>query len=685
MIAVKPDNRISILAFLFVMLAMIITPETSSAISSDLTELSIEELANIEVISVSRTPQKQSRSAAAIFVITAEDIRRAGVTSIPEALRMVPGLDVARLSSSKWAVSSRGFNSRYSNKLLVLLDGRSLYLPTFSGVFWENQDLFIEDVERIEVVRGPGASLWGANAVNGVINIITKNAGDTQGLEAVAGGGTYERGFARARFGDQMGDKGFIRGYASYFNRDEMVDHDQNGLGDSWEKFQTGFRSDSQVGENCNLTIQGDIYKCLINEESTIINLDNPPTYSESLDLENETTGYNLLSRYTHRFQGGSETALQVYYDSVDKEEGTIRLKDRIFDVDFQFRLSPLNRHELVWGLGYRVSKDEIESPLVGIAFDTPKREDSLYSSFIQDTISLSDNFQVIVGSRFEHNEYTGMEIQPNIRFLWEPTESHLLWSAVSRAVRTPSRGDNDIRFTRAAYPVPDPDGPGPMPDPTPVAVTIWGLSNYRSEDLMAYEIGHRLKALDTFSLDTTAFYYRYDNLSTYEQGDPYPVYDNDPAYILKPLYVGNRMEADTWGAELSANWQAFPFMRFIASYTFYDADIKIDDSPDIIGTVYNNNQSANHQASLRTSIDMPFNTECDIWLRYVDDILEGTVDSYTEMDVRMGWKASRNVELSVCGQNLLHKSHTEYVEDYVLNKPTEVPRSVYGKITLRY
>ncbi len=650
-----------------------------SATPSDLTELSIEELADIEVISVSRTPQKQSRSAAAIFVITAEDIRRTGVTSIPEALRMVPGLDVARISSSKWAVSSRGFNSRYSNKLLVLLDGRSLYLPTFSGVFWENQDLFIEDVERIEVVRGPGASLWGSNAVNGVINIITKNARDTQGIEAVAGAGTYERGFARARFGDSLGDDHFVRGYASYFNRDEMVDHDRHGVNDSWEKFQAGFRSDSTLGDGGNLTLQGDVYQCLIDEESTILDLNTP--YYKNLDLENEITGFNLLGRYTHKLRGGSEAALQVYFDSLDKEEGTIKIKDRIFDMDFQYRMNPLGSHEIVWGLGYRLSSDEIESPVVGIAFETPERKDDLFSSFIQDTISLRDNLQVILGSRFEHNEYTGTEIQPNIRLLWEPAENHLLWSAVSRAVRTPSRGDNDIRFTRQVIPPGTVENPGPLP----AAVTIWGLSDYDSEDLLAYEIGHRLKAIDTFSLDSTAFYYRYNNLSTYELGNPFPVMDNNPPYVVQPLYVGNLMDADTWGLELSANWQALPFMRFVASYTFFQADIDIEERPGIVGTVYNKNESPKHQGSLRTSIDMPFNMECDIWLRYVDDVLNGAVEGYTDMDVRLGWKYSKMVELSLCGQNLLHRSHAEYLEDFVLNKPTEVPRSVYGKITLHY
>ena len=671
---------ISVLA-IFASVFMFSPPHTGFCTPQfDLTDLSIEELANIEVISVSRTPQKQSRSAAAIFVVTAEDIRRTGVTSIPEALRMVPGLDVARLSSSKWAVSSRGFNSRYSNKLLVLVDGRSLYLPLFSGVFWENQDLYMEDVERIEVVRGPGASLWGANAVNGVINIITKHAKDSTGTQVVTGGGSYERGFARARFGESMGDKSFLRAYASYFNRNEMVNYHQDGLGDTWEKFQTGFRSDSEIGDSGNLTIQGDIYKGEISEESTIVNFF-PPSYSESMELENETTGYNLLSRYTHRLRAGSEMALQVYYDAMDKEEGTVHLEDHVLDVDFQFKMSPLGSHELIWGLAYRLYSDDVKSPNTGVAFATASRDDALYSSFIQDTVSFNDKVQMILGSRFEHNEYTGTEIQPNARLLWEPSENHLLWTAVSRAVRTPSRGDNDIRFTYQVVPPGTAENPGPLP----VAVTIWGLESYEAEELMAYELGHRLKSFDTFSLDSTAFYYRYDKLPTYEIGDRLPVLDNVPPYVVQKMTVGNRMKAETFGVEIAANYQPYRFMRFLAAYTFFEADMKFEKTPAVVASIYNDDDSPKHQASLRTTIDLPFNTEFDVWLRYVDDVLGGAIDSYTEMDIRLGWKATKHVELSVCGQNLLHESHGEFTENYVLNEPSEVPRSVYGKLTLRF
>jgi len=665
---------------LFVMVAFLVSTGNGWAGTDslpDLTELSIEELANIEVISVSRTPRKQSQSAAAIFVVTAEDIRRSGVTSLPEALRMVPGLQVSRISSSKWAVSSRGFNSRYSNKLLVLMDGRTLYLPLFSGVFWENQDFFPEDIERIEVIRGPGASLWGANAVNGVINIITKHSKDTRGSLFSAGAGSYEQGFGRARFGETLGGKGFFRAYASYFSRDEMVNELGNGLDDSWDKYQTGFRSDVTLTDQTDLTIQGDYYTGSLNELSSMPSL-TPPTYTDSFDSENKISGYNLLSRLTQRMDGGSEMALQVYLDSTNKEEGGVDMSDDILDLDFQFRMPPLGAHDVMWGLGYRFYTDSIDFPSMGIAFNTPKRDDSLYSSFVQDTITVNDRVQLILGTRIEHNEYSGFEFQPNARVSWEASENNLLWGAVSRAVRTPSRGDTDIRYTQQVI-------PPVAPNPFPVAVTVWGLDSYDSENLTAFELGHRIKALDNFSLDSTAFYYMYDHLSTYTMDTPEQRLTETPPYILQRLSVGNLMDAKTWGFEMSANLQLFDFLRLQGSYAYINLDFELKADPNLVHSVYSKEDSPEHQVSLRTFIDLPWKTECDIWLRYVDAIKSGQIDSYTEMDLRLGWKPIRNLELSICGQNLLHKQHAEYEETYVLSRPAEVPRSVYGKVTLRF
>ncbi|WP_459923158.1 TonB-dependent receptor plug domain-containing protein [Desulfatiferula olefinivorans] len=643
----------------------------------DLTELSIEELANIEVISASRTPLRQSQSAAAVFVVTGEDIRRSGVTSLAEALRMVPGIQAARISSSKWSVSARGFNSRYSNKLLVLMDGRTLYLPLFSGVFWESQDYMLEDIERIEVIRGPGASLWGANAVNGVINIITRSAEDTTGTLLTAGAGDYEKGFARARFGAALGDRGHARFYASGFARDEMADANGRDLEDPWKKYQAGFRTDTALNDRSDLTVQGDCYRGDLDELSSIPSLSPPYTYT--VDAENEISGFNLLSRLTHRFSGGGDVGIQLYFDTTRKEEGGVDMADDIVDVEAQFRLPPVGRHDLVWGLGYRHYEDDIDFQSMGIAFSTQRHKDSLYSAFVQDTVTVHEGLQMILGSRFEHNEYSGFEIQPNARVLWQAAESHVLWAALSRAVRTPSRGDTDIRYTQAVIPPSLPD------QPLPSAVTVWGLDSVDSENLTAFELGHRITSFDRFSLDSTVFYYRYTDLTTNAAGDPIPRLGDTPPHVIQPLYVGNDMDASTVGFEVTANIQPLDFLRVQASYAFIDLDFDITKDAGTIYSTYSSDETPRHQASVRILTDLPWDLECDIWLRCVDEIKNGLIDGYTEMDLRLGWNPSRHLELSLCGRNLLHKSHAEYVETYVLNSPAEVPRSVYGKVTVRF
>lgn len=648
----------------------------------DLTELSIEELANLEVISPSKTPVKKSHSPAAIFVVTSDDIRRSGATSIPEALRLVPGLQVSRINSNKWAVSSRGFNLRYSNKLLVLMDGRALYLPLFSGVFWECQDYVLEDIERIEVVRGPGASLWGSNAVNGVINIITKHSKDTTGGLAVAGAGDYENGFARARLGEKIGKNGYARVYASYFDRDEMVDAENHGNDDAWDKFQTGFRSDFILADRHELTVQGDYYSGNLDERTTIPTLTDP--YSRTYLADNTIKGYNVLSRLKIRSEQGSEMAFQVYADSLTKKEGGVSVTDDILDFDFQHVLPHWGRHELIWGLGLRYYKDSIDDTQVGYSFGYEKEDDLLYSSFVQDTIGVTDAFQVIVGSRFEHNEYTGLEIQPNARFLWDVSKDNILWGAVCRAVRTPSRGDTDIRYTTMVIP-PFSEVEGyDNTSPFPVAVTIWGLENVKSEELTAFELGHRLQAGKNLSLDTTAFYYIYDDLNTYSIGEvDTSTLTSDPPYISVHQEVGNLEDARTWGLELSANWQVIDSMRLQAAYAFIQMDFDINGSESSTFSVNSEGDTPQHQASLHAYWDLPWQLECDAILKYVDELEEGVVDGYTEMDLRLGWKPHPKVELSVCGQNLLHEKHEEFLGNYISTQSSEVPRSVYGKVTL--
>jgi iron complex outermembrane receptor protein len=405
----------------------------------DLTELSIEDLMKIEITSVSKKAQKISDAAAAIFVITQEDIRRSGVTSIPEALRMAPGVEVARIDANKWAISARGFNSRFANKLLVLMDGRSVYSPLFSGVWWDVQDTMMEDIDRIEVIRGPGATLWGANAVNGVINIITKKAGDTLGGLVTAGGGTEEKGFGALRYGLKPAEDSDFRAYAKYFNRDRSVTSTGADAGDEWDAFRAGFRLDHETSARNNFTLQGDYYTGNAGTTYDVASITLP--YLNTFQKKSESAGGNIIGRWNHTFENDSEFSLQAYYDRSDRKDLFAAGVVDTADVDLQYRFKWFGGQEFVLGTGYRFTRDNIANDNELRTADPASRSESLLSAFIQDDITLIDNrLHWVIGSKFEHNGYTGFEVQPNTRLIWTPSTTQSVWGAISRSVRTPSR-----------------------------------------------------------------------------------------------------------------------------------------------------------------------------------------------------------------------------------------------------
>ncbi len=645
----------------------------SASFPEDLTDLSIEELSEIEVTSVSRKPQKLSQAAAAIFVITSEDIRRSGSTSIPELLRMVPGIHVAKISSSKWAITSRGFNSRYANKLLVQLDGRTLYSPLFSGVFWETQDTMLEDIERIEVIRGPGASLWGANAVNGIINIITKHSSQTKGGLVYGGGGTGDKAFGGARYGGKLSDVGTYRIYTKYSSLPEEVNADGSGADDEWQRGGGGFRADVEMFSGSELTFQGDVYEGETKEISEILTF--TPPYSTHYENENDISGYNLLGRLTRHFSASSDIAVQFYYDNTGKEESTTRWSGELFDFDFQYRFVPVTNHELIFGLGYRYYQDEITQS-IGFGFNSTHEKDTLYSAFIQDSITLSETLRFVLGAKVEHNDYTEFEYQPSGRISWSPHKSHHLWAAVSRAVRTPNRADKSISFPTVIIPPGTPENPGPLP----MSVAITGNDNVDSEVLKAFEIGYRVVPRDNISIDTTFFYYIYDHLSGFASGTPYPDLLSIPPYVTMPLYIKSIMKGKTKGAEVAANWRPVPYLMMQAAYTWFDMNLETGSAE----MAYTENDAPAHQVSLRSIIDLPKQTQLDIGFRFVDEVLDGGVDRYTELDVRAGWNPVEKIEISIAGKNLLNGSHPEYVENFVWSQPVEVERSVSGKISIQ-
>ncbi len=638
--------------------------ENIDAWMNDLTELSIEDLMNIEITSVSKKVQKLSDAAAAVFVITQEDIRRSGVSSIAESLRMVPGIQVARIDSNKWAITSRGFNGRFANKLLVLMDGRSVYTPFFSGVFWDVQDTLLEDIDRIEVIRGPGASLWGANAVNGVINIITKAAKHTQGGLIAAGAGTEEKGFGNIRYGGNIGENAYYRVFAKYFNRDNSVNSLGKKAEDEWEVLRGGFRMDWQVSHQNSLTLQGDIYHGDTNGEVRTF-LPNFP-FTSIIKEESNNSGGNILARWRHVSSDTSDMELQIYYDREDRyPETTLDTSRNTFDIDFQHRFVLGKRQEIIWGLGYRYTNDNVGNTF-SFSFDPARRQFDLFSAFIHDEILLvPDRLRLILGSKFEHNDFTGFEIQPTARMIWTPNENHSIWAAISRAVRTPSRAENDVHaFTRAFPPN------SIFPDSPLAFILLQGDNGYESEELIAYEAGYRFRPIHQLSVDITGFYNKYDKLRTIEQTTPFS------------FVIDNKMEGETYGFELATDWRPAEWWYLRTAYTFLNMLLSLDsDSRDIQSEIAED-EIPNHQLSFRSFMDLPRNFELDVWLRYVDELSAQNIDRYFTLDVRIGWKPLANLDISLIGQNLLDNHHPEFESEILDVPPVEIERSVYGKIT---
>ena len=636
----------TVLLLAFLLPAAAAPQEPRVAAAADLKKLSIEELMEIDVTSVSRRSERLNQAAAAIIVITRDEIRRSGVTSLPEALRLVNSLHVARQSQRSGAISARGSNLPTANKMLVLIDGRSVYTPLFSGVFWDVQDTLLEDVERIEVIRGPGATLWGANAVNGVINIITRKAADTQGGLVMAGVGDEERGFGGVRYGGSLGEKGHYRAYGKYFDRDALVLADGSDARDDMQMGQGGFRADWKSSDHDAFTLQGDAYSGRVGE----------PTRDDT-DLD----GGNLLGRWSRATSERSGLDLQVYWDRTHRRIPNLFEEHLdILDLDFQHRLPLAKRNDLVWGFGYRWHQDEVGNSSV-IGFFPPRRSFGLASIFAQDEISLlDDRLDVTVGAKVEHNESTGVEVQPSLRAAWKPNDRRTVWGAVSRAVRTPSRIDEDV----IAF---GPNG----------SHLVEGSRDFVSEELLAWELGYRIQPNPELLIDLATFYNVYDHLRSQEPPTDAPF----------PRVLLNKLNAETWGAELRVNVQPRPGFRLQAAYTRLEKHLSLDpDSRDPVGGSGEGNDPED-RAALRSSIDLPSNVELDAWLRYVGELPSPQVDAYTELDLRVGWRpgwnGSEGLELSLVGQNLLHSSHEEFGPAGPLREAIE--RSFHGKVTWRF
>jgi len=668
-------GRIFLAGFLSVLLAGSTVAQNSRNVP-DVTAMSMEDLMNLQVTSVSKRTQKVADAAAAIFVITQEDIRRSGATSIPEALRLVPGLEVARIDQNKWAIGSRGFNGRFDNKLLVLIDGRSVYTPLFSGVYWNVEDVMLEDVDRIEVIRGPGATLWGANAVNGVINVITKKAKSTQSAVVTAGAGTEERAAGGVRYGGKLGDNMYYRAYTKYFDWGPSAYPSGMTAHDGWDSLRGGFRADwTPAGAN-SLTVQGDIYRTRFDETLTVASLSAP--YSNTFPNDGKYSGGNILGRWNHTSEGSS-MSLQMYYDNTTiSDHSLFGDHQNILDIDFQHGFHIGDSQQFVWGLGYRSIHDK-NNPSFTVSLQPNQVTLNQFSTFVQDEISLVDNrLQITLGSKFERNEFTGFEIEPNARLLWNLTPNQSIWTAVSRAVRTPALTEEGLRLNSTVIP------PGPS-NPFPTVVAVFGSHQFNSEDLLAYELGYRVQATKNLSLDIATFYNKYSNLRTAEPGAPFLEGSPAPTDVVIPFVAGNKMSGGTYGVELFADWKVVPKWRLVGSYSYLQMDIhKNADSQD--PTPDNpNGSSPRHQWYLRSSIDLPKHFEQDTTLRFVDHLPSPNLPNYYSLDAHLGWRPVTRLELSIGGQNLLNNWHFEFMPDFVNTSPTVVKRSIFGSITLKF
>jgi iron complex outermembrane receptor protein len=585
---------------------------------------------------------------------------------------MVPGVQVARIDSNKWAVTSRGFNGRFANKLLVLMDGRSLYTPFFIGVYWEVQDTVLEDIDRIEVIRGPGAALWGANAVNGVINIITKSADKTAGGLVSAGGGSNETAFVTARYGTAIGDTTNLRLYAKHQERGSFADSSGNGSNDAWHTTQGGGRLDAQLTMQDSLTVQGDYYEGKLDETYKLYNLTAP--YEHVVQHGTDVSGGNILTRWQRTFSDTDKLSLQLYYDHTERNMLVSPQKFNTVDLDFQHRFSLGNYQDFVWGLGYRFGQYEVTNTPT-LSFDQQRVTNNLYSSFIHDEITLIPaTLSLMIGSRFEHNDNSGFDVQPNGRLLWTVTPNNSIWGAVSRAVRSSTKGEQDIRYNYRTFPT-----------TPPLRLEIVGNNNFKSEELLAYEIGYRTKPISHLSIDVAAYYNSYKNLRVISPGAPY----TEPLSNVRPFILSNDMHGHAVGVELSADWTPLDWWRLQASYSYQNMTMYLDgSSTDFINKGNAEGDVPQHQFSIRSGFDIGRQVTLDLWLRGSDRLasIDGQpIRGYVTMDTRLAWKPAKGLELAVVGQNLFESHHAEFIPEYINTLPSEVVRSVYGKLTWQF
>jgi iron complex outermembrane receptor protein len=645
-----------------VFLLIPVAPARAQSSTLDLKRLSIQELLDIPVTTVSRLPEETMNVPAAVFVITHDDIVRSGARSIPEALRLAPGLQVARINAGTWSIGMRGFADRLARSMLVLIDGRAVYSPLFAGTYWEVQDTLLSDIDRIEVIRGPGGTLWGANAVNGIINIITRAAGDTQGWLAGVGGGSEARAMAGLRYGGRSGALDY-RAYAKV--RDDAAEFHADGSDfDAWQTVQAGFRGDWAIAPDRAFTLQGDAYGGRLGSRPALTTY--APPYSVSTNRKAPLSGGNVIARYS----GTTDTSgfqLQAYYDRTSRREVPVAEDRDTLDLDFQQTLRPSDRHVLVWGSGYRVTSGAI-SAVLPTAFTPARRTDNLFSAFLQDDVVLvADRWHLTAGSKIEHNAYSGVEVQPTLRLLWTPARRHTLFGAVTRAVRTPSRVETDYTTTSFLSAAPAPTFVRLLPNPS-----------FVSEKLVAYELGYRMRTERAY-LTASGFYNHFTDLLGTDLVDRFTEGDEANPRTILAVQFANGLHGASYGAEITGDVRLVAWLRLTANYSYIDVTMNKDPgSRDVSQVNRYENLVAHHQTQAGLSLDLGRGWSADVFGRYISSLAAGPVPAYGTMDVRAALAITPRVRIAVVGQDLLDRQHLEWQSGATT---ASIRRSVYASL----
>lgn len=665
--------------YLCITAILLLLSGSGSSLAGSYMAMPLEDLMNLTVTSISKRDQPLQETAAAVYVITGEDLRRTGVTSIPEALRMVPGFMVGQHDANTWAVSARGrgLNPTFEDKLLFLIDGRSKYCPIFGGVFWDSIEFMPEDIDRIEVIRGPGSSIWGSNAVNGIVNVITKSAAETRGGMVSALYGSTEQGTAGLRYGGRFSPESAWRVFAKHRRVDDLHDMDGRKFRGALESNYAGFRTDTEPDGRSRFALQGSA--AASRTRDTILRPDLSAASIVEYNVPSDMEDVALQASWSRSLGDTASVSLQGFLSHFHIDTSDVYdITEDTADLDFQHQFSPLAGHTAQWGVALRHVRTRMRTDPQTISFARERRTDTLASAFVQDEISFVDGrWLLTLGSKFEHNEQTGLEILPSARLLWRASGRHAFWTAVSRSARIPSIAEQDVYYHLDIQKI---EG---LP---PVRISLTGDPDADAERVLIWELGHRFTPSSSFFLDTALFATRADNLfsqsidlssaSLRMSPEPHVQIDGNG---------GNDVRGITYGLELSATWEAASWWRLRGWYAYFEDSYRFrGEGINVFEPVYGR-ISPRHQLFFRSSMDLPHNTEADIMFRYVSEQPGLEVPDHATLDARLGWKPVENMEISLTGKNLLTSRHKETASGLVFGDGMGVDRSCYLKLRMDF